>query len=56
VQQGKKELQLVHNDVFGPVSDPSLVKSVYYVSFIDCYCTIFTFIKGKVNVKKIGIT
>jgi hypothetical protein len=28
-------LQLVHNDVFGPVSVPSLVKSVYYVSFID---------------------
>jgi hypothetical protein len=28
-------LQLVHNDVFGPVSIPSLGKSVYYVSFID---------------------
>jgi transposase InsO family protein len=28
-------LQLVHNDVFGPVSVPSLGKSVYYVSFID---------------------
>jgi hypothetical protein len=25
----------VHNDVFGPVSVPSLRKYVYYVSFID---------------------
>ena len=28
-------LHLVHSDVFGPVSVPSLRKSVYYVSFID---------------------
>jgi hypothetical protein len=28
-------LQLVHNDVFGPVLVPSLGKSVYCVSFID---------------------
>jgi hypothetical protein len=28
-------LQLVHNGVFGPMSVPSLGKSVYYVSFID---------------------
>jgi transposase InsO family protein len=28
-------LQLVHNDVFGPVLVPSLGKFVYYVSFID---------------------
>ena len=28
-------LQLVHGDVFGPVSVPSLGKYVYYVSFID---------------------
>jgi hypothetical protein len=28
-------LQLVHNDVFGPVSVPSLGKYLYYVSFID---------------------
>jgi hypothetical protein len=28
-------LQLVHNYAFGPVSIPSLGKSVYYVSFID---------------------
>jgi hypothetical protein len=28
-------LQLVHSNVFGPVSVPSLGKYVYYVSFID---------------------
>jgi hypothetical protein len=28
-------LQLVHNDVFGPMSVPSLGKSMYYVSFLD---------------------
>ena len=28
-------LKLVHSDVFGPVSVPSLGKSIYYVSFID---------------------
>jgi hypothetical protein len=28
-------LQLVHTDVFGPMSVPSLGKFVYYVSFID---------------------
>ena len=30
-----KILELVHSDVFGPLSVPSLGKSVYYVSFID---------------------
>ena len=30
-----KILEFVHNDVFGPMSVPSLGKSVYYVSFID---------------------
>ena len=30
-----KILELVHSDVFGPVSVPSLGKSAYYVSFID---------------------
>ena len=29
-----KILELVHSDVFGPVSFPSLVKSVYCVSFL----------------------
>jgi hypothetical protein len=33
--RAKGILQLVHNDVFGPMSVPSLGKSVYYVSFID---------------------
>ena len=28
-------LELIHNDVFGPMPIPSLGKSVYYVSFID---------------------
>jgi hypothetical protein len=28
-------LRLVHSDVFGPVSIPSLRKTMYYVSFID---------------------
>jgi hypothetical protein len=32
---GKGILQLVHSDVFGPVSIPSLGKYVYYVSFIE---------------------
>ena len=30
-----KTLELVHSDVFGPVSMPSLGKYMYYVSFID---------------------
>jgi hypothetical protein len=33
--RAKRILQLVHSDVFGPVSVPSLGKSMYYVSFID---------------------
>jgi hypothetical protein len=28
-------LELIHNDVFGPMHVPSLGKYVYYVSFID---------------------
>jgi hypothetical protein len=31
----KRILELVHIDVFGPVSMPSLGGSLYYVSFID---------------------
>ena len=30
-----KILEILHSDVFRPVSVPSLGKSVYYVSFID---------------------
>jgi hypothetical protein len=33
--RGGEILQLVHNDVFGPVTIPSLGKFVYHVSFID---------------------
>jgi hypothetical protein len=33
--RAKGILELIHNDVFGPVPVPSLGKSVYYVSFID---------------------
>jgi hypothetical protein len=33
--RAERVLQLVHSDVFGPVSVPSLGKLVYYVSFID---------------------
>ena len=34
-KRANKILELVHSDVFGPVSVPSLGKSVYYVSLID---------------------
>ena len=34
-KRANKILELVHSDVFGPASVPSLGKSVYYVSFID---------------------
>jgi len=34
-KRAKGILELVHNDVFGPVLIPSLGKFVYYVSFID---------------------
>jgi hypothetical protein len=33
--RAKGILELIHNDVFGPVHVPSLGKSVYYFSFID---------------------
>jgi hypothetical protein len=33
--KAERILQLVHSDVFGPVSIPSLGNSMYYVSFID---------------------
>jgi hypothetical protein len=45
-------LQLVHSDVFGPVSVPSLGKYVYYVSFIDDFSrkTWIYFLKKKFEV------
>ena len=33
-KRANKILELMHNDVFGRVLVPSLVKSVYYFSFI----------------------
>jgi hypothetical protein len=33
--RAKGILDLIHNDVFGPILVPSLGKSMYYVSFID---------------------
>jgi hypothetical protein len=30
-------LEMVHSDVFGPVTVPSLSGSIYYVSFIDYF-------------------
>jgi hypothetical protein len=33
--RAKGILELVHSDVFGPISVPSLGGSMYYVSFID---------------------
>ena len=35
--RAKGILELVHNDLFGPVHVPSLGRSVYYVSFIDYF-------------------
>ena len=34
-KRANKILELVHSDVFGPVSIPSLGNYMYYVSFID---------------------
>ena len=34
-KRANKILELVHSDVFGPMSVPSLGNSMYYVSFID---------------------
>ena len=34
-KRAKGVSELVHSDVFGPMSVPSLGKFVYYVSFID---------------------
>ena len=34
-KRANKILELMHSDVFGPMSVPSLGKSMHYVSFID---------------------
>ena len=48
----KHILELVHNDVFGPVKVPSLGKPVYYLSFIDDFSrnTWIYFLKKKSEV------
>eukprot|EP00253_Pinus_taeda_P034991 PITA_34991 len=48
----KQILELVHNDVFRPVSVPSLGKSVYYVSLIDDFSrnTWIYFLRNKFEV------
>ena len=48
----KQILELVNNDVFGPVKVPSLGKFVYYVSFIDDFSrnTWIYFLKKKYEV------
>jgi hypothetical protein len=45
-------LQLVHNDVFGAMSVPSLGKSMYYLSFINDFMrnTWIYFLKNKYEV------
>ena len=50
--RAKGILELVHNDVFGPVHVPSLGKSVYYVSFIDDFSrnTWIYFLRNKYEV------
>ena len=50
--RAKGILQLVHSDVFGPLSVPSLGKSMYYVSFIDDFSrkTWIYFLKKKFEV------
>ena len=51
-KRAKQILELLHNDVFGPVKVPSLGKSMYYVSFIDDFSsnTWIYFLKKKTEV------
>jgi len=52
VKREKRVLELIHNYVFGPMSVPSLGKSMYYVSFIDEFSrnTWIHFLKKKFEV------
>ena len=45
-------LELMHSDVFGPVSVSSLGKSVYYIAFIDDFSrnTWIYFLRKKIEV------
>jgi hypothetical protein len=54
VLQEKKDLELIHSDVFGPIPIPSLGGSLYYVSFIDDFSrkTWLYFLKKKSEVFK----
>ena len=51
-KRSKQILEFVHSDVFGLVKVPSLVKSMYYVSFIDNFSrnTWIYFLKKKSEV------
>jgi len=51
-KRAKQILELVHNDVFGPMKVPSLGKSMYYVSFIYDFSrnTWIYFLKNKFEV------
>ena len=50
--RAKRKLELVHSNVFGPGSIPSLSGSKYYVSFIDDFSRItwLSFMKKKLRV------
>ena len=45
----KEILELIHSDVFGPIPVPSLLGSLYYVTFIDDFSrnTWLYFLKNK---------
>lgn len=51
-KRAKQILELVRNDVFGPMKVPSLGKAMYYVSFIDDFSsnTWIYFLKKKSDV------
>ena len=48
----KQIMDLIHNDVFGPIHVPSLGGSLYYVSFMDDFSrnTLLYFLKKKSEV------
>ena len=48
-KRAKEILDLIHNDIFGPVPIPSLGGSLYYVGFIDYFSrnTFLYFLKKK---------
>ena len=50
--RAKEILELIHNDVFGPILVPSLGEAIYYVRFIDDFSrnTRLYFLKKKSKV------